>query len=179
MGKVETYEVKFGTIDVYELFMVVTPHAHVDMGLEELRTLKAVADRHYTGPFGYIANRKNRNSVDIRLHLGARKQVPLWSSLAVVAYSKHTRALGGLEKAVLGNFPFRLFTSLDEAMEWATDHILELRQTPLPSGKSERSSMEDQRAESPFSAQSPAAPKVRNNKARGNAVELAKPKINP
>ncbi|MDQ8185103.1 hypothetical protein [Pelagicoccus sp. SDUM812002] len=120
----KTVELYFGRIDVYDLYMVVTPHREIDRQTGDLyEQVVEISSSSFTEPWGYIGNRVSGNPSDPSLLARARMENPLWCSFAVVAYSKATVNCFRLESMALQGFPNGLFHDLDAAIKWTDETV--------------------------------------------------------
>lgn len=118
----KTVELDFTSLKFYECFVVSTMHEGIVFNKELCqKMIDACLDNFSDKPFIYIANRKNDYNVDptIYLRLGS---ISNFRGIAIVDKVKSSTNLPQFEKKFT-NYPFEVFSELQEAFNWAEDII--------------------------------------------------------
>ncbi len=121
----KTYSLEFGTFDIYDNYILGVPNQDANMGIDEARKIIDAVGYHFTGPFGYIGNRKNYNSVDPMAYLFAVREVPHFRVMGVVNYSALGERFLEIERVVAesADLKFNTFSKLGEAVTWVNDRL--------------------------------------------------------
>lgn len=116
MKKMLTYS--FCTIEVYDNYVISSINEGFHLTPDKNKILDDIASEYfYDKLFVYISYRKNSYSVDPSIYLQTSKIENL-AGMAVVAKVPLAKGNAEIEKLFL-NRPFEIFTSIDEAKDWA------------------------------------------------------------
>ena len=124
MDPIKIYKEKFGVVEIYQNYLICIPNSYTNMGIEEALRVITIGDENFKGSWAYIGNRKNNSSVDPTLYFQADEKAKNVVSMAIVAYSGNMYKFAELEKTfVPDRIHFRIFTKLDDAIEWTLSFI--------------------------------------------------------
>jgi len=115
-----TYE--FGSVLVYDHYVIATMNEGISVKPEYNQILKDIANKHFQNKyFGYITHRINSYAVNPRIYFETSKIENL-VGFAVVISSAQSATSVELEKTFLAK-PFQAFNNLDDAKDWILDLI--------------------------------------------------------
>ena len=121
---IKYYSLEFADVDIFEKYMHVTPK-EVNMDVSKMEALLNIANENFSSSFGYIGDRKNKNSIEpVSAAFLIEKAVNL-KAIAVVTYSTITEKMVEIEKNFGLNIPglniqvpIETFEDLDSAVKW-------------------------------------------------------------
>ena len=121
---IKYYSLEFADVDIFEKYMHVTPK-EVNMDVSKMEALLNIANENFSSSFGYIGDRKNKNSIEpVSAAFLIEKAVNL-KAIAVVTYSTISEKMVEIEKSFISNIPglniqvpIETFEDLDSAVKW-------------------------------------------------------------
>lgn len=134
--KPETFEFPFGSFYAYERYIVGEPAHGVDIGKPEARMVLDQIAVRYSKPWGYVGNRIHGNSVDPFVYLFAKKESPLFHSMAIVAHSMSMVKIASFEESFVrsAKLEFGVFFDVDIATQWIEASLDQAEGAPMASG---------------------------------------------
>lgn len=122
---IKKYELDIGTVYFYENYVVSEIKKGIVLNFEKATQLLLLGKEYYGNkvPFVYISNRIHSYSFEPTSHYKSTELFPNLIGFAVVSYDPIGTEVAKLEQVFL-NKPTRIFSSLDEAIEWVAQLII-------------------------------------------------------
>jgi len=117
---IAVHELEIGKLTLYPNIIVGEVADGVHLTFENATVAAQIMAQEYkdTTPFVYISNRVNSFSMDPVAYKDLFSVVPNIQGMAIVAKSKKRRMLSNLERIFIKK-PMRVFSSMDEALDWS------------------------------------------------------------
>ncbi|MCF8715754.1 STAS/SEC14 domain-containing protein [Joostella atrarenae] len=114
---IKSYKLDFGYIEIYPKFVIGIINDGIDLSLENLSDLIAIADIHYRNKnYSYISYRKNAYAINPTLYEYI-KDIDNLKLLAIVSSKELYRHNFKIEKYFYGK-EMKLFKNLEDSVKW-------------------------------------------------------------
>ena len=124
MLSMKTIENKLGSFELHETLVIARFAEGIDLGFENVPEITEMLSDHFDRPFGWIADRVNRYSVDpyiVRMILDETPKLSSWCN--VVHKETLIDHLPFVKQVAPKDFPKASFKRLQEAIDWTEKQV--------------------------------------------------------
>ncbi|MEL4309065.1 STAS/SEC14 domain-containing protein [Joostella sp. CR20] len=119
---IKAYKLDFGYVEIYPKFAVGVINDGIDLSIENLSDLIAIADIHFRNEdFAYISLRKHAYAINPALY-SYIKEIPNLKMIAVVSDKELYKHNFKIEKYFYGK-EMKLFKDINSAVKWALQKL--------------------------------------------------------
>ncbi|WP_373057458.1 hypothetical protein [Zunongwangia sp. H14] len=122
MGKVlSTKNLEHATLEFYNNYVIAIVKEDVVVGRTEVNSYIKACTNFFCGTtFVYISLRKNAYNVNPVIYSGEMRKLKNLAGMAIVCHQPSKINTAKYERNFV-NFPYEIFTSLDDALEWSAE----------------------------------------------------------